>query len=71
MDKDGGFLAETIRGCEAYSIFTLAFSYLFFLSFFFFEAVCTALGSTTPSFLKKKQSVADLGGSLHVRRLLK
>lgn len=74
MDKDGGFLAETLEGCEAYSIFTLAFSYLFL--FLIFEAVCAAEASCKPrvthaAFRQKKKSDMDTGGSLHVRRLLK
>lgn len=74
MDKDGGFLAETLEGCEAYSIFTLAFSYLFL--FLIFEAVCAAEASCEPrvthaAFRQKKKSDMDTGGSLHVRRLLK
>lgn len=75
MDKDGGFLAETLEGCEASSIFTLAFSYLFL--FLIFEAVCAAEASCEPRVThaafrrKKKKSDMDTGGSLHVRRLLK
>lgn len=60
MDKDGGFLAETLEGCEAYSIFTLAFSYLFL--FLIFEAVCAAEAScerrvTHAAFRRKKKKV--------------